>query len=1045
MTTNNSDVHKGLIATFANHRVAANLMMFLFILSGLWGIEKLNTQFFPQFELDYISISVVWRGASAEDIENAITIPIEQELSSLTGIKKMTSSSKPGVASIVLELEETTDMGIMLDKVKQKVEAIRNIPGDAEKPIVSQIERYSPIANLLITGTQSIEELDYLAHQFEDQLLQRGIRKINFVGLPEEELAIEVSSKQLVETGLTLGQIADLIRQNSQDLPAGTAAKGEVSKQIRSLSQQRDILGFEHLPLFTDSQGRLLRVGDIATIKRRPQENQPTVSWKDKPAIEMILMRTESDDTLANAEIFKQWLAETRENLPDGVTLIAYNERYNHLRERINLLLTNGAGGLVLVIATLFLFLNVRVAFWVTVGIPVSFLATLGIIYFTGGSINMISLFALIMALGIIVDDAIVVGEDTLTHLEMGESPQNAAIGGARRMLPPVMSSSLTTIAAFLPLTIVGGVMGKIMMDLPMVIICVIIASIVECFLILPGHLHHSLKKQGQPNPNSLHARFDRHFNAFKEKRLRPLVNLSITYRGTVITIGATIFALALALVATGFLKFTFFPTIDGNTIRASVEFTSGTPKSTVDDFLIHLNEALQKAEQETGEDLVNVAITYHGRSFFGTTPGSPKEIADEKGAVIVDLVSGSRPISNSEFIKRWYSHVTLPPGVNKFKIAQREMGPSGAPIAYRIVGNDLQTLKQASLELQNQLADFDGLLNIDDDLPYGKEQLIFELTPTGRQLGLSTQTVGHQLRAAFDGALVQIFNDHDKEIEVRVTLPESERNLSRTLEFFPIITPTGQTIPLNHVVTFSHRKGIDQLNHTAGLLNVIVTADINPAIANAQQVKNDLRDKVFPTLKNKYGVNIYLEGRAANQEETMSDMKTGMLIALVLIYIILAWVFASYSWPLAVMTAIPLGLTGAILGHFIMGRDLSMFSMMGFFGLSGIVINDSIVLITVYGQLRKAGQPVHEAIETAIIARFRAVVLTSLTTIAGLLPILFETSLQAQFLIPMAISIVFGLAYGTFLILFFIPALLTYIENTKQRLKTRIGNTATA
>lgn len=1027
---------RGIIAVFASHRVAANLLMFLFILAGLWALKKLNTQIFPVFELDYISINVVWSGASAEDVEDSITTPIEQELASLTEVKKMTSTSKQGSASIILELNDDAKTDRVLDKVKQRVETIRNLPEQAERAIIQQIERYTPIANLLITGDHTLEELDHLARKFEDQLLDRGISKVNFVGLPTEEIAIEVPSEVLTQTGLSLGQIAQLVRENSRNIPAGTAAQDAVSKQVRSLSQQKRVLGFENLPIMTDSKGRLLRLGDIAHIERRPVEDEPYITWKGQPAIELILMRTDADDTLKMADIFNAWLDDVRPTLPEGVTVHPYNERYKHLRERIRLLVTNGAGGLLLVVGVLFLFLNVRVAFWVTVGIPVAFMATLAILYFVGGSINMISLFALIMALGIIVDDAIVVGEDTLTHKEMGEPPAMAAIGGARRMLAPVVSSSLTTIAAFLPLTMVGGIMGKIMFELPTVIICMIIASVVECFLILPGHLLHSFKRaKKEDNPNSLHAKFDRRFQAFRENRLRPVVELAIQYRGTVIVIGLSLFALALSLAFSGFLKFTFFPTIDGNSIRASVEFHPGTPEQDVSDFILHMEESLEVTNQQFGGNMVNISIGYHNRSYFNSGAGAGAEIAPERGSVIVDLMSGRRAVSNAEFMQAWRKNVVIPPGVSKFKISQREMGPGGPPIAYRLVGNDIESLKAASEELQTALAKFNGVSNIEDDLPYGKEQLIYELTPTGRKLGLSIESIGQQLRSAFDGNIAQIFHERDKEIEVKVSLPESERDQLKTLETFPVVLASGETTPLNNVVAFRSRQGIEVLSHTDTRLNTTVSADIDETLVNANEVRDELAENVFPQLRQKYGIKLGLEGRAVDQQETLDDMKIGMLIGLTLIYIVLAWVFASYSWPLAVMSAIPLGLTGAILGHFIMGKHLSMFSLMGLFGLSGIVINDSIVLITFYSQLRAKGQAVYEAITNAICSRFRAVLLTSLTTIAGLLPILFETSLQAQFLIPMAISIVFGLAYGTFLILFFIPAMLVFLENARTRL----------
>jgi len=1028
---------RGVIASFATHRVAANLLMFLFILAGLWGLQRMNTQMFPNFDLEYISIAVPWSGASAEDVERSIIIPMEQELKSITEVKKMTSSAMSGSASISLELEEGVVVGDVLDRVKQRIESIRNLPNEAERPVIQQVERFQPIANIVITGSESLPELALLARQFEQELMARGIRKVNFVGMPAEEIAIKVPSSTLHETGLSLTDIANRVSQNSIDLPAGTAAKNEVSKQVRSLGQQRSVQGFEQMPLYTDAHGRLLRVGDIAEVERRPREDEPYITVNGKPAIEMLMMRTESEDTLRSAKIFTQWVEDVRPRLPQGVAIEVYNERWKHLQDRINLLLSNGASGLLLVIATLFLFLNVRVAFWVAIGIPVSFLATLAVLHLMGGSINMISMFGLIMALGIIVDDAIVVGEDTLTHLEMGEGADNAAVGGARRMFAPVLASSLTTIAAFLPLTMLHGVMGKIAFDIPMVIICVIIVSVVECFLILPGHLNHSLRRMKPPPSTGFKADFDRRFLAFREHKLRPAVDIAIRNRGSVISFGACMFLLMLSLVVTGVIKTTFFPAVDGNEVRANVEFYAGTSKTTVNQFLLELERSLaqtrQQIREQSGEDIINMVITYHGRSFFNA---GGSEISPEAGAVIIDLVSGQRPISNAEFIRHWRANIQMPPGVNRFAIVQRESGPPGKPIAIRLIGNDVDQLKAASLELQDALARYRGVSNIDDDLPWGKEQLIYELTPTGRKLGLTTAAIGRQLRDAFDGNLAQIFNLGDDEIEVRVTLPDNERNRAETLQYFPVTLANGSTVPLSEVVRFDSRQGIDQLNHTNGELNVTVSADLDDTIANANEIFANLNGQLLPDLQRRYGINLGLEGKAQDQQETMNEMKMGMFIGLALIFIVLCWVFSSYTWPLAVMAAIPLGLTGSLLGHLVMGKDLSMFSMMGLFGLAGIVVNDSIVLVDFFSQLRKRGMAVHDAIVEAICARFRAVVLTSLTTVAGLLPILFETSLQAQFLIPMAISIVFGLAYGTFLILFFVPALITYLESGKQWLR---------
>ena len=500
---------QNLTALFASHRVAANLLMILMIMAGVWGIKKLNTQFFPNFELDVITIQVTWSGAAAEDIERSIILPIEEELKSMPDIDTYYGTANQGIASIRLEVKEDADSDFVLDEVKQKIDSIeRDLPDDADKPLVQKIIRYENVASLLVTGEDlKLEELRPLARDFERQLLKAGLSKIDFTGLPEQEIAIQLPPEQLHELNMSLSDVANSIQQRSIDLPAGTAAKGDGARQIRSLSQQRDVEGFNQLPLFTDQDGRLVRLGDVADIELRGKDKQIELFYKENPAVLIRVRRTENEDTLKSAETLHNWLQKTRPTLPANIQLITFDERWQPVKERINLLLKNGLSGLFLVICILFLFLNARVAGWVTVGIPISFLATLAVMYVAGGSINMISLFGLIMALGIIVDDAIVVGEDTLTHLKQGEPGLQAAIGGAHRMLPPVMASSMTTIAAFLPLLLLEGRIGNILIDIPTVIICVIIASLVECFLILPNHMSHAIKASAKEHWYDLPSR----------------------------------------------------------------------------------------------------------------------------------------------------------------------------------------------------------------------------------------------------------------------------------------------------------------------------------------------------------------------------------------------------------------------------------------------------------------------------------------------------------------------------------------------------------
>ncbi|RRJ84535.1 efflux RND transporter permease subunit [Aestuariirhabdus litorea] len=1026
---------RGFIALFASHRVASNLLMGLMILAGLWALDRLNTQFFPEFEVDLITVNVVWSGASAEDVERAITVPIERELKGINGIEKNFATSSSGMSSFRLEVDPDTEIGLVLDDVKQAIDSVTNLPEDAEEPVVQKLARYESVAKVLVTGTDTLAELVPLVYRMERELLSLGIRKVNFTGMPDEEIAIQIAPEQLHDLGLTLEEVAALVRQRSRDLPAGTAGRKEGSRMVRSLGQERSVGGFESLPLLAQENGVLLRLGDVARIERRPQDGESYITYKGKPAIQMSLMRAKKDDTLNSARLMNQWLEQKRAELPSSISLIVYDESWTYLRDRINLLLKNGLGGLVLVIAILFLFLNVRVAWWVTVGIPVSFLAALAVLYLTGGSINLISLFGMIMTLGIIVDDAIVVGENTLARLQSGDNPLHASVSGARRMLAPVVASSMTTIAAFLPLLMIGGNIGNVLIDIPTVVICVIIASLVECLLILPGHLRHSLKHQGEPGP--WRQGFDAAFDRFREQRFRRWVRLFIAYRTTTITAALALFVVSLSLVATGWIKFTFFPTIDSTVVNASVQFSVGTSDTEVNRFLSYLEETLFETDAELGGGLVVHAISLHKQGLINDFSGL-FDSGDEYGALKVEIVSADqRTLTNQQIIDAWRSRIQLPPGIEKFSIAQQQAGPPGKPVEIKLVGGHVDTLKEASLILQRALLEYRGVSNVDDDLPYGREQIIYRLKPAAQALGLTLQGVGRQLRSALDGQLVQVFHDANAEVEVRVVLPDVDRDYLNRLRQMPFIMPNGQTELLDNVVEFVSRQGIDSLNRVDGELAVLVTADVDETSGNADEIISQLQETTFVELQDHFGVRIEFEGRSAEQRETIADMLRGLVLALLLIYIILAWVFSSYSWPFAVMLAIPFGVTGAILGHLVMGLDMTILSLFGVFGLTGIVINDSIVLISFYHELREQGWTISEAIVEAACKRLRAVLLTSLTTIAGLTPILFETSLQAQFLIPMATSIVFGLAFGTLLVLLVIPAQLIVIESLTAKLRT--------
>lgn len=1030
-----TDTGGGIIRLFAQHPVAANLLMAILIILGSYSLIKLNRQFFPNFALDYVSVRVVWPGASAEDIEQSITVPLEQALRTVDGAKEMTSTSTRSLSAIIIEFEEGSEMGVALDDVKQFVSNVRHLPSDSEDPVVTKISRYEPVATIILTAEGELEELRPLAYEFERELLDKGIARVNFSGLPEQEIAIEVSAKKLQQLGLSLSQIGEHIVSQSQDIPAGTVAESEAAREVRGLQRKRDVQAFSRLDLLTSRSGQKLTLADIAEIQRRPKENQVEIFYQGKPAILMNLQRTENADALKSAEIMDEWLSQTRASLTPSIKLIVFDEAYSLIQQRIDLLMKNGIGGLILVLLILYIFLNGRVAFWVAIGIPTSFLGALAVLYFFGGSINMISLFGLIMALGIIVDDAIVVAEDALTHYQTGENSLLAAEGGALRMLAPVMSSSLTTVAAFFPLMLVSGIIGSILFDIPFVVICVIIASLIESFLILPGHLHHSFHKNHHKPNGLVRQKLEDGFNRFQNHYFRPLINRVVDNRFTTITIAICALVIAVSLVIYGQVKFQFFPQPESTVVIAAVKFSAGTPPDQVQLFAQQLEQHLLETDAALKQDrsLIKAAVLrLNTASFDG---GRVYQNGNQYAMLQVELLQpDERNVRNNTIIEAWESRLDVPVGVEQFTVSSPRGGPPGLDIDVFLTGKDAITLKTAAEELAVAMHNYDGLSNIRDDLPYGRQQFIFELTPLAQSAGLTITEVGRQLRAALDGQLLQVFYDNDEEIEVRIMLPANERKFQRILETLPIITATGQRFLLSNAVSLSSHQGLEVLRHTDAKMGVHVTAEVNAKVTNANEVLGELQKYAIPDIVNKYGLQVSYKGRAEEERETTSDMKQGGLLALVMIYIILAWVFASYAWPLAVMLVIPFGISGAIFGHWLMNIDLTILSQFGMFGLSGIVINDSIILVTFYKQLRAKGMAVREALVESSCLRLRAVLLTSLTTIAGLTPLLFETSLQAQFLIPMATSISFGLAFATLLVLFIVPVLLSYIEQFTGR-----------
>ncbi len=1025
-----------MIKKFAEHRVAANLVMIMMILAGLWAVRSMPSMLDPPMTYPAVFVEVTWIGAAAEDIETLVTTPIEQQLRTLNNLKELSSRTVNGFTFINAEFHYDTDLTWALDQVKQRVTNIRNLPPEIEPPIITRPIDNEPVNVILVSGEGEVSELIPLVRTFEKDLLARGIEGIQYDGLPTEEIALLVGGRQLQELGMTLDEVAGEVARVSQNVPAGAVGRGQGSRQLRSLDQRRDPLAFEQLHIETN--GQLTRLKDFAEVVRRPQRGQPILTSEGKAAIEMFLWRnTETDAGLTN-QIVQNWIKEVQPTLPAGVEVKEIANVWQLIGSQLDMIIKNGLSGMVLVIIVLFLFLNARAGFWVTVGIPVSFLLGFAFFYVVFGyGISIIALIGLIMALGIVVDDAIVVGEDIVTHHENGATPAQAAVAGAQRMWVPVMTSSMTTMAAFMPLLIIGGIMGEAILALPTVLLCVIAASLVECFWVLPGHLRESLGKVQPGNKPAWREKFDNRFTEFRDEKFLPFVNRALDHPRTTLLTAVCAMMVAVSLVASQHVGLNLVMGFDFESVEADVEFSSSATDKQKLDFVAHLEEVLVETREVSGEQNVLGWVAKYNRAQFDNDRLNGEQYASIGVQYAFEEDRTTKPI---EFAEAWMERVQRPAYVEKLTIGVSGGANNGQPdITLILRGTEIDRLKAGSEELSTLLASYPGVSNVTDNLPYGKEQIIFEMTPRGRSLGLTADSIGSQLRAAYSGSRVQIFNEQDNELEVRVMLPDAERDSLGSLQKFPIRTAEGEFVPLASVAVLYNRRGIDIIRHSNNQMAVAISADVNEEVNNALSIVNDVKDNQLTPILDRYDLTFGLGGKTEQDQIIMNTMALGGALTLGLIYLILTWVFSSYLWPLAIMMAIPFGFTGAIVGHWVTGWDIGSMSLLAFFSLTGIVVNDSIVLISFLRRHVDKGVELKDALMQSVQARFRAVILTSLTTVAGLLPLMFETSTLSMYVAPIAITICFGLSFATLLVLVVIPALILLLEQGKSRINTHL------
>ena len=1015
----------GIVRFFVRHPNAANLLMILTIVVGVLAVGRLNTQFFPTLGFDVITVSVSWPGASAEDVDRGIVEVIEPEVRFLDDVREVRSTASEGNASVVIEYLDGADMQAALSEVEQAVGRLTTLPEDSEEPVISRFERYDTVTRLAVTGEVSESELKAVAETIRDDLLARGLDRVVMFGARDEEVRIEVDEATLRRLDLTLSDIAARVGSNSLDTPLGQL-DGALELQLRSLGLREVAEEYRSIEVRSFESGAKIFLGDIATILDDFDRAQAVGSIDGQPAIELEVQRAETADALDAAAVVDAYLAERAGTWPLGARVIEFDPVADLISERIWLLIENGITGLVLVLLVLFAFLNARVAFWIAAGIPISLLATAVVMLALGQSINMVSLFGAIMALGIIVDDAIVVGEHAVFRREQGLAPQRAAEIGALRMLPPVTAASLTTVATFLPIFLIGDVIGQVVRAIPEVVIAILIASLIECFIILPAHMRGSLTTD--PKQESRFRRsFDAAFARFRDGAFRRFVAVCIRARYMTVAIAIAFLALSVGLIAGDRVGFQFFSSPEGETVFADFRFAPGTPRETTEAMIAELQRSLNAAEDELTDGAGGLVQIAFGRvaSSTASETGATND-GDHIGSLHVQLPpSDVRDVRNDAFLAAWRAHTEPLPGLERLEIRERIGGPPGRDIDIRLSGDSLQALKDAALEVQDLLRRYPGVSSLTDTLPYGRPEVILELTPRGRALGLTTEDVARQVRNAFEGAIADRFARDDDEVTVRVVLTDADRSF-QTLRTLPLAAPGGGPVNLSDVVTFREDVGFSSIRREDGVREVSITAEVDPALADNIQIIGDLPSAGLDSIVADHGVAYRFAGRAEEQAETFADMELGAIIGLASIYVVLAWVFASYGRPIIVMSIIPFGAIGAIWGHYLLGYELSILSLVALLGLSGILVNDSIIMVSTISEHLKSGtKSARDAVVDGTCDRLRAVILTSLTTIGGLTPLLFETSLQAQFLIPMAITLVFGLAVTSVLVLIVVPSLL--------------------
>jgi multidrug efflux pump subunit AcrB len=1010
----------GPVRWFVHNPIAANLLMIFLLIGGLSGIPSLDKQFFPEFEINTVSVTVPYPGAGPSEVEEQICVRIEEAVHDLTGVKEIRSTARQGMGTVLIDAETGYDMQRLTAEVKNRVDAINTFPVDVERPIVTELAYRHLMAVVTVAGDISERELKALGEQLRDDLATQPHVSVVELRSPRPfEVSVEVSEYTLRRYGLTFSDVVAAIRNSSLNLPAGSikSVAGDIQLQTRGQAYNR--FDFERIPLLSTRDGTQVMLGEVASVVDGFADVDVRTRFNDKPSHDLFVYVTSNPNTLATSQVVNDWVERTGKQLPPGVEVALWRDSSIPFKGRVETLVKNGVGGLLLVFLVLVLFLRPLLALWVCAGIAVAFMGTFFVLQFTGVSLNMISLFAFLLVLGIVVDDAIIVGEAIYSRQMSGEPGNKGAIDGARSVLKPVMYAVISTMIFFGAMFFLPGDMAHAAVSIPVVVILALTFSLIECLWILPAHLAN----MRPPRPSRyawlaalerVRLRFANGMTDFASNVYRPFLERCLRANLLVISLFLVAFLLSLSLYAGGWVRTAFFPSIANDYVVADVRLPEGGAYANTLRVLGQIEGAAVQLKSE-----------YNAEAGAGSGPLLGHINSRASGSevrVIVETVSDS--VDVRELADRWRELIGDPGEVESFDL-KYTINDRGKPISLVMSGNSVADLRAVAQELRLALEAYPGVYNVNDTFEAPREEIVLDLKPAAENLSVTLADLARQVRQAFYGAEAQRIPRTREDVRVMVRYPEKERLAIENLKDMRVRTPAGDEVPFDTVAAVSYQPGYLTIERLDRKRTLETTADVLTGVTTPRAVVQDVMSKRMPEWKERYpGLDIALDGELEEESDFMGAMLTNMALAMLIIYALMAIPFRSYFQPLLVLTAVPFGVMGAIFGHLILNWEISVFSFLGVIACAGVVVNDNLVLIDRINQLRAGGHSVLESLSQGAEDRFRPIILTSLTTFIGLLPIMSETSLQAQFLIPMVTSLAFGVLFATGVTLLLVPSL---------------------